>query len=162
MDFNFEVFEGKTFSDLLKEIHKNSSDKKQQIELLISEVTSFMTDADTAVQIVPLIAQYLEVGVKNDEQLVKLAVVVQRLFRRCLNVLRFCIPLDTSVCCVDIDNITCRGVVVKKKVKLFLPPEYQCHPYGSYILDYPQTNELYTKAPPLLVRCQQRHRAGFR
>ena len=82
MDFNFEVFEGKTFSDLLKEIHKNSSDKKQQIELLISEVTSFMTDADTAVQIVPLIAQYLEVGVKNDEQLVKLAVVVQRLLNK--------------------------------------------------------------------------------
>tara|TARA_B100000131_G_scaffold52102_1_gene46749 strand:+ start:865 stop:1272 length:408 start_codon:yes stop_codon:yes gene_type:complete len=74
-----EIFGGKKFSDLLEEIHKNSSDKKVQIDLLISELTSYIQTANDVVQIVPLISQYLEVAVKNDEQLIKVATLVQRL-----------------------------------------------------------------------------------
>ena len=74
-----EIFGGKKFSDILEEIHKNSTDKKVQIDLLISELTGYIQTANDVVQIVPLISQYLEVAVKNDEQLVKLATVVQRL-----------------------------------------------------------------------------------
>ena len=74
-----EIFGGKKFSDLLSEIHKNSSDKKVQIDLLISELTSYIQTANDVVQIVPLISQYLEVAVKNDEQLIKVATLVQRL-----------------------------------------------------------------------------------
>ena len=74
-----EIFGGKKFSDLLEEIHKNSSDKKVQIDLLISELTSYIQTANDVVQIVPLISQYLEVAVKNDEQLIKVATLVQRI-----------------------------------------------------------------------------------
>ena len=74
-----EIFGGKKFSDILSEIHKNSTDKKVQIDLLISELTGYIQTANDVVQIVPLISQYLDVAVKNDEQLVKLATVVQRL-----------------------------------------------------------------------------------
>ena len=74
-----EIFGGKKFSDLLSEIHKNSSDKKVQIDLLISELTGYIQTANDVVQIVPLISQYLEVAVKNDEQLIKVATLVQRL-----------------------------------------------------------------------------------
>ena len=74
-----EIFGGKKFSDLLSEIHKNSSDKKVQIDLLISELTSYIQTANDVVQIVPLISQYLEVAVKNDEQLIKVATLVQRI-----------------------------------------------------------------------------------
>ena len=74
-----EIFGGKKFSDLLEEIHKNSSDKKVQIDLLISELTGYIQTANDVVQIVPLISQYLEVAVKNDEQLIKVATLVQRL-----------------------------------------------------------------------------------
>tara|TARA_B100000287_G_C20364967_1_gene675366 strand:- start:312 stop:719 length:408 start_codon:yes stop_codon:yes gene_type:complete len=74
-----EIFGGKKFSDILEEIHKNSTDKKVQIDLLISELTGYIQTANDVVQIVPLISQYLEVAVKNDEQLVKLATLVQRL-----------------------------------------------------------------------------------
>ena len=74
-----EIFGGKKFSDILEEIHKNSNDKKVQIDLLISELTGYIQTANDVVQIVPLISQYLEVAVKNDEQLVKLATLVQRI-----------------------------------------------------------------------------------
>ena len=74
-----EIFGGKKFSDILEEIHKNSTDKKVQIDLLISELTGYIQTANDVVQIVPLISQYLEVAVKNDEQLVKLAAIVQKI-----------------------------------------------------------------------------------
>ena len=74
-----EIFGGKKFSDILEEIHKNSTDKKVQIDLLISELTGYIQTANDVVQIVPLISQYLEVAVKNDEQLIKVATLVQRL-----------------------------------------------------------------------------------
>ena len=74
-----KLFDGKNFSDLLKEIYDNSKNKKVQVDLLISDVLAYITDAGSAVEIVPLLKELLDVGVKNDEQLVKLATVVQRL-----------------------------------------------------------------------------------
>ena len=72
--------EGNTrLSDVLKEIYENSKNKKVQVDLLISDVISYISDAKTAQDIIPQIKDLLEVGVKNDEQLVKLAVVVQRI-----------------------------------------------------------------------------------
>ena len=47
--------------------------------MLIKEVVGFIKDGDTAVQIIPMIKEYLEINVKNDEQLVKLAAIVQRI-----------------------------------------------------------------------------------
>ena len=76
---DIKLFDGKNFSDLLKEIYDNSKNKKVQVDLLISDVLAYITDAGSAVEIVPLLKELLDVGVKNDEQLVKLATVVQRL-----------------------------------------------------------------------------------
>ena len=45
----------------------------------MKEVVGFIKDGDTAVQIIPMLKEYLEINVKNDEQLVKLATIVQRL-----------------------------------------------------------------------------------
>ena len=61
------------------DIYKNSKTNKTQLELLVKEVASFIKDGDMAVQLIPMIKEYLEINVKNDEQLVKLAQVVQRL-----------------------------------------------------------------------------------
>ena len=47
-----EIFGGKKFSDILEEIHKNSNDKKVQIDLLISELTGYIQTANDVVQIV--------------------------------------------------------------------------------------------------------------
>jgi len=79
MDLNFEIYKGKNFSNLCKDIVKNSENKKDQIDILISELRTLIKTVNDAVIIVPLIKDYYDVGVKNDEQLIKLAAVVQRL-----------------------------------------------------------------------------------
>jgi len=76
---DYEIFEGKTLSDVFKDIYDNSKNNKKQLEVLMKEVVGFIKDGDTAVQIIPMLKEYLEINVKNDEQLVKLATVVQRI-----------------------------------------------------------------------------------
>ena len=79
MSNDYEIFEGKTLSDVFKDIYDNSKTNKQQLEVLMKEVVGFIKDGDTAVQIIPMLKEYLEINVKNDEQLVKLATIVQRI-----------------------------------------------------------------------------------
>jgi hypothetical protein len=78
MSTDFEIFSNKKFSDLLKDIYDNSRKKDRQINLLIAELKPLVKSTNDASLIVPLIKEYLEVGVKNDEHLVKLAAIVQR------------------------------------------------------------------------------------
>ena len=52
---------------------------KKQLDVLTKELVQFIKDGDTAVQIVPMIKEYLEINVRNDDQLVKMASIVQRL-----------------------------------------------------------------------------------
>ena len=77
-----EIFEGKTFQDLTKDIYKNTSDTKKQIDLLISEIHGFITTIDDVVLVAPIIKEYMDVAVKNDEHLVKLAGVIQRILAK--------------------------------------------------------------------------------
>ena len=77
-----EIFEGKTFQDLTKDIYKNTSDRKKQIDLLISEIHGFITTIDDVVLVAPIIKEYMDVAVKNDEHLVKLAGVIQRILAK--------------------------------------------------------------------------------
>ena len=79
MAIDFEVFDGKTLSDVFKDIYDNSQKNKVQLEVLMKEVVGFIKDGDTAVQIIPMLKEYLEINVKNDDQLVKMAGIVQRL-----------------------------------------------------------------------------------
>ena len=76
---NYEIFEGKSLSDLFKDIYENTKTNKTQLEVLMKEVVGFIKDGDTAVQIIPMLKEYLEINVKNDEQLVKIAAIVQRI-----------------------------------------------------------------------------------
>jgi len=72
------VFGKKKFSDLLQEIYDNQNEKKRQVTALISELKPLISDIGDATLVVPLIKEYLEIGVKNDEQLIKMATIVQR------------------------------------------------------------------------------------
>lgn len=79
MDFNnITLFGKKTFADLLKEIHTNSSNKEKEIRGLINNLKPLITSTGDAVIIVPLIKDYLDVSVKNDDLLIKMAGIVQR------------------------------------------------------------------------------------
>ena len=73
------LFYDKSFSDLLKEIHGNQKKKAKQLASLISELRPLVQSLGDATVIVPLIKEYMEISVKNDDQLIKMAAIVQRL-----------------------------------------------------------------------------------
>lgn len=72
------VFKKKKFSDILSEIYDNQKKKETQISGLISELKPLINDIGDATLIVPLIKEYMEIGIRNDEQLIKMATIVQR------------------------------------------------------------------------------------
>ena len=82
MSNNKEIFEGKTFQDLTKDIYENTTKRKVQIDLLISEIHGFIQTIDDVVMVAPIIKEYMDTAVKNDEHLVKLAGVLQRIISK--------------------------------------------------------------------------------
>ena len=73
------LFDDKSFSDLLKEIHGNQKKKAKQLASLIAELRPLVQSLGDATVVVPLIKEYMEISVKNDDQLIKMAAIVQRL-----------------------------------------------------------------------------------
>jgi len=79
MSTEFELFKGTNFSDLMRDIYHNSKKKSRQIDSLIKNLEPMIKNTGDATVVVPMIKDYLEVSVKNDDALVKLAAVVQRI-----------------------------------------------------------------------------------
>ena len=79
MSLDKEIFKGKTLSDLFGEIYENSKETKGQVKSLIQELKPLIDNIGDATLIVPMIKEYMEIGVKNDEHLIKLATVIQRI-----------------------------------------------------------------------------------
>tara|TARA_R110000772_G_scaffold12290_10_gene37705 strand:- start:31 stop:441 length:411 start_codon:yes stop_codon:yes gene_type:complete len=75
----YELFAGTTFSDLMKDVYHNSKKKSRQIDSLIQDLKPHIKNIGDATIIAPILKDYLEVSVKNDDALVKLAAVVQRI-----------------------------------------------------------------------------------
>ena len=79
MDFSsIKLFGKKNFADLLKEIHTNQKDKEVQLRSLIEGLKPLITSPGEATMIVPLIKEYMELAIKNDDALIKMAGIVQR------------------------------------------------------------------------------------
>lgn len=78
-EFDFEIYSGKTFKDLCKDIVTRCDSKKDQIDTLLTDVRTLIKDKNDAIVLLPQLKSLLEVGVKNDEQLGKLVGVMQRL-----------------------------------------------------------------------------------
>lgn len=72
------IFGDKKLKDLFQEIYNNQKKKEKQISALIDELKPMINDIGDATLIVPLLKEYLEIGVKNDEQLIKMATIIQR------------------------------------------------------------------------------------
>lgn len=79
IDMDFEIFKGKSFSSLLKDIYENQQSKKKNISGLIEELRKLIRNAQDATQIAPIITQLISVSVSNDDHLVKMATIAQRL-----------------------------------------------------------------------------------
>ena len=76
--FDKIVFGKKSFSNLLEEIYENQKKKDKQISTLISELKPLINEIGDATLIVPLIKEYMEIGTKNDDLLIKMAALAQR------------------------------------------------------------------------------------
>ena len=76
MDNNEELFKGVSFSDLMSDVYHNSKRTSRQINQLISQLQPLIRSSSDATIIVPLIKEYLEVSVKNDDHLVKFQLMV--------------------------------------------------------------------------------------
>jgi|TARA_B110000908_G_C10129147_1_gene391365 hypothetical protein len=79
MSLDKEIFKGKTLSDLFGEIYDNSKETKGQVKGLIGELKPLIENIGDATLIVPMIKEYMEIGVKNDDALIKLATIIQRI-----------------------------------------------------------------------------------
>lgn len=73
------VFKDKKFSDILEEIYTNQKKKSKQITAMIRELQPLIQDTGDATIIVPLIREYLDAGIKNDDHLIKMATIIQRI-----------------------------------------------------------------------------------
>ena len=69
-------------SDLSQEIYENSKLKKTQIELLVQEVHGYIQGIEDIAVVGPILKELLDVGVKNDDNLLKLATVFQRIMAK--------------------------------------------------------------------------------
>lgn len=73
-----KLFDNISLSDIFKKIHKNNSKTDKQIEELITGLKPFIKSAGEVVMIMPMIKELMDVNVKNNEQLVKIAGIAQR------------------------------------------------------------------------------------
>ncbi len=81
MSGDYKVFKNTTLADLFEKIDTNSKRNKIQIESLIQELMVYIKDPNTAIQLFPMISDYMEANIRNDELLVKLTAVVQRVMQ---------------------------------------------------------------------------------
>ena len=76
--FDSVIFGKKKFSDILEEIYNNQQKKDKQVTALINELKPLISEIGDATLVVPLIKEYMEISVKNDDLLIKMAALAQR------------------------------------------------------------------------------------
>ena len=79
MSTNFELFPGKNLSGLFKNIYDNQQNKKQRISELIAEMKKVIRHAGDMAVIGPIIKDLVDTSVKNDDSLIKMAAIAQRI-----------------------------------------------------------------------------------
>ena len=82
MEKDFNISDGKNFSDLSKEIYDNSKLKKTQLDLLIQEVHGYIQGIEDIALVGPIIKELFDASIKNDDNLLKLATVIQRIMNK--------------------------------------------------------------------------------
>ena len=82
---NIEIFEGKTYDKLLKQIHDNSEEKSVQLKKIVQSITKILSESNAgpseAVLLMPVITECLDVPIRNDDMLTKLAGILQRIIK---------------------------------------------------------------------------------
>jgi hypothetical protein len=79
MSTDFELFPGKNLSGLFKDIYDNQQTKKVRISELIAEMKKVIRHAGDMATIGPIIKDLVDTSVKNDDALIKMAAIAQRI-----------------------------------------------------------------------------------
>ena len=79
MSTDFELFPGKNLSGLFKDIYDNQQNKKTRISELIAEMKKVIRHAGDMAVIGPIIKDLVDTSVKNDDSLIKMAAIAQRI-----------------------------------------------------------------------------------
>ena len=79
MSTDFELFKGKNLSSLFEDIYNNQVSKKQKISSLIEELKKMVKHAGDVATVGPILHGLIDSSVKNDDQLVKLAAIAQKI-----------------------------------------------------------------------------------
>ena len=73
------IFGNTSLADLFKQIHRNNKDVDKQINELIDTLKPIATsNAGSAVMLMPTVKDLIDVNVKNNDQLIRMAGIAQR------------------------------------------------------------------------------------
>lgn len=78
---NFEdnkLFDNTSLADIFKQIHKNNKKTNTLIDDLVNGLRPLINSAGEVVMIMPVVKDLIDVNVKNNDQLVKIASIAQR------------------------------------------------------------------------------------
>jgi hypothetical protein len=79
MSLDSEIFSGKTLSDMFADVYKNTDAKRSQINQFVTSYLKMIKTPDDAAALGPIIKEFLEANIKNDEHIVRLVQIAQRL-----------------------------------------------------------------------------------
>ena len=79
MSAEFQLFDGKNLSSLFKDIYENQQNKKKNISEMIESLRKLIKNVGEATVIAPIIRDLIDSSIKNDDHLIKLATIAQRL-----------------------------------------------------------------------------------
>ena len=74
----YVIFDDKTLSDVFKDIYKNTESKREQINTFVTKLVRQIRTPEDAAVISPIIKDFMEVNVRNDEHIVRIAQIAQR------------------------------------------------------------------------------------
>lgn len=79
MSADFELFPGKNLGGLFKDIYDNQQTKKLRISELIAELRKLIRHSGDMAVMAPIIRDLIDSSIKNDDSLVKMAAIAQRI-----------------------------------------------------------------------------------
>jgi hypothetical protein len=79
MSFDNVIFGEKTLSGMFEDVYKNTETKREQINGFVTNLIKLIRTPEDAAVLGPVVKDFLEVNVKNDEHIVRLVQIAQRL-----------------------------------------------------------------------------------
>lgn len=76
---DFELFDGKTLGDLFKDVYTNQVSHKTELSDVVRTISRMIVRPEDAAILGPVLQQFMDTSIKNDENLIKMLNIAQRL-----------------------------------------------------------------------------------